>query len=361
MTMISSQARIDANRRNAQKSTGPRTVEGKLASRGNALTHGLCSVTIVPESPELIQQRSDEIFDAFKPYTEYQAWQVGQAAIITVRIDRIERMERRIRDKICLRAELTWDDDRRFEAEVLGGMLSKKPAQTIENLRRGPHGCEWLMGRWALLAHAADNQKDGWTPEQNDLAFDLMGTPVLFRVGKPGTAVDFHGRVLETAESSADVARRMVDELMEQREVARKLDDVNRALTEADLNLDGDAELRRLRRYESTMHNRLRWTIKQLTFQGPEGKPDEALRPVVYTIDPAPELGPEPLTDDEKAARDHDPKSPHPPFCLKPEEFPAPGEKADIPEILKSRKEKREAKTRANREAERRKIEKHRA
>jgi hypothetical protein len=358
--MKCSQARIDANRRNAQKSTGPRTVEGKIASRANALTHGLCSVTIVPESPELVQQRSDEIFDAFKPYTEYQVWQVRSAAIITVRIDRIERMERRIRDKICLRAELTWDDDRRLEAEVLGGMLARKPAETIELLRRTPHGCEWLMGRWALLAHAADNQNGVWTPEQNDLAFDLMGTPVLFRVGKPGTSVDFQGNVLETAERSAAVARRMVDELMEQREVARKLDDVNRALTEADLNLDGDAELRRLRRYESSMHNRLRWTIKQLTFQGPEGKPDEALRPA-WKLDSAPELGPEPLTADEKAARDHDPNSPHPPFCLKPEEFPAPGQKADIPEILKSRKEKRESKVKARREAERRKIEKNRA
>jgi hypothetical protein len=359
--MNCSQARIDANRRNAQKSTGPRTVEGKLASRANALTHGLCSVVIVPESAELVQKRAEEIYEAFKPYTDYQAWQVDRAAIITVRIDRIERMERRIRDKICLRAELTWDDDRRLEAEVLGGKLSKRPAETVEMLRRTPHGCEWLMGRWALLAHAADTQKDHeWTPEQTSLAFDLLATPALFRVGKPGTSVDFHGNVLDKADESAAVARRMVDELMEHREVVRGLDDVNRSLTEADLDLDSDAELRRLRRYESTMHNRLRWTIKQLTFQGPEGKPDPFFFPK-WVTNPVPELGPEPLTDDEKAARDHDPKSPHPPFCLKPEEFPSPGEKADIPEILKSRKQKREAKTRANREAERRKIEKNRA
>jgi hypothetical protein len=360
MTMISSQARIDANRKNAQKSTGPRTVEGKIASRANALTHGLCSVVIVPESAELVQQRAEVMYEAFKPYTDYQAWQIDRAAIITVRIDRIERMERRIRDKICLRAELMWDDDRRLEAEVLGGKLSKRPAETVEALRRGPHGCEWLMGRWALLAHAADNQNGVWTPEQNDLAFDLMGTPTLFRVGQAGDLIDFHGRVLEKAGDSASAARRMVDELMEHREVVRGLDDVNRSLTEADLDHDSDAELRRLRRYESTMHNRLRWTIKQLTFQGPEGKPDPFFFPK-WVTNPVPELGPEPLTADEKAARDHDPKSPHPPFCLKPEEFPSPGEKADIPEILKSRKQKREAKTKANREAERLKLEKNRA
>ena len=38
---MSSERQIEANRRNAQKSTGPRTVEGKERSRFNALTHGM--------------------------------------------------------------------------------------------------------------------------------------------------------------------------------------------------------------------------------------------------------------------------------------------------------------------------------
>ena len=42
MSIISEEKR-EANRANAQKSTGPRSAAGKLASRLNALKHGLCA------------------------------------------------------------------------------------------------------------------------------------------------------------------------------------------------------------------------------------------------------------------------------------------------------------------------------
>ncbi len=40
---MATKAQIDANRQNAQKSTGPRTDQGKAASSQNALKHGLCT------------------------------------------------------------------------------------------------------------------------------------------------------------------------------------------------------------------------------------------------------------------------------------------------------------------------------
>jgi hypothetical protein len=44
---VTSRRQIIANRRNAQKSTGPRTTAGKLRSRRNALRHGLTAETVI--------------------------------------------------------------------------------------------------------------------------------------------------------------------------------------------------------------------------------------------------------------------------------------------------------------------------
>jgi len=50
---------LAANRRNARKSTGPRTAEGKLASRMNAVRHGILSSEVVVRGLR-IQERADE-------------------------------------------------------------------------------------------------------------------------------------------------------------------------------------------------------------------------------------------------------------------------------------------------------------
>src|SRR3954453_7001697 len=174
--MIVSEARLAANRRNALRSTGPKPEEGKQKSRANALKHGLCASVVVAEDLKTVQQRASDWFDALKPQDEFQSWLVDEIAVISLRIDRCAGMERRARDLKAMRAELCWEDDRRLDAVRLGGLLSKRPDEVAEELRRTPQGCEWLMTRWAMLAHVAD-LKGSWTAEQARMAFDLLGTP----------------------------------------------------------------------------------------------------------------------------------------------------------------------------------------
>jgi hypothetical protein len=60
-TKLISQRKLEANRANAKKSTGPRTARGKAFSRRNAVCHGLTSTTVLfhcdgtPHDPELRQ------------------------------------------------------------------------------------------------------------------------------------------------------------------------------------------------------------------------------------------------------------------------------------------------------------------
>ncbi len=44
---MTSQKQIEANRRNAQKSSGPKTAQGRSISRMNALKHGLLAEQVI--------------------------------------------------------------------------------------------------------------------------------------------------------------------------------------------------------------------------------------------------------------------------------------------------------------------------
>ena len=355
---MASEAQIRANRLNAARSTGPKSDPGKRRSRANALKHGLCASAVVPESLELIRQRALECYNGLKPQDRYQCWIVDQVAVLTLRVDRSERMERRARDKVALRACLSWDDDRTLEAKVLGGRLAGNPEEVVEALRRTPHGCEWLIDRWSRLAGAA-REATAWTDEQARLALDLLATPPAFRDGrKPWAAADPAGDSVAPGGDLVAFALRQVEELERRRALALEVDEVERALAEADLTDGANLETRRLRRYESAIHRKLRWYIAQLQNPTPHAIRQPHLEPA-WSDEYAPILPPQ--TEDEKAAEGWTPDQIHPPFDLEPDEYPGPGQSADIPKIVQSRKDKKLARAESRREARRRKLDQLRA
>jgi hypothetical protein len=63
---MASDAKIAANRRNAEKSTGPRSVAGKARTRSNARRHGLC---VPVEYDAVALEEINELATAFAPNT----------------------------------------------------------------------------------------------------------------------------------------------------------------------------------------------------------------------------------------------------------------------------------------------------
>jgi hypothetical protein len=68
---MATQAQIDANRANAKKSTGPRTLEGKARSRANALRHGLSGTAILMECEheDEFNEMVDDLLEEWQPAT----------------------------------------------------------------------------------------------------------------------------------------------------------------------------------------------------------------------------------------------------------------------------------------------------
>ena len=360
--MIVSLARIAANRRNALKSSGPKTAEGKARSRANSLKHGLCASVVVEEDLELVRERSLQWFNEVKPQGEVQAWLANRAAILSIRIDRCERMERRARDKKALRAELCWEDDRALEASRLGAMLATRPEEVVEELRRTPQGCDWLIGRWSMLARSADVHRS-WTPDQTRLAFDLLGTPPEFREGnRPGEALDLDGRPLHSSDDPAAVARRAIAELVGRREAVDDLDEVDQSLAISDLDDVDDPELKRLRRYESALYRRLRWCLDQVHFQSPDHRHVCPHLQRDWCLIPAPpaEIPPEPVPSPDPTP-DPAPEAVPTPSDLEPVESHEPGPRPEVPAVAAARQAKELKKAADRRESRRRKLERLRA
>ena len=86
---------LEANRRNAQQSTGPRTEAGKKTSSLNALRHGLTARVVVLPSEDLAAYRhfSDEFLVDLAPET-FSERQCAQTIIDTQwRLNRVRSIE----------------------------------------------------------------------------------------------------------------------------------------------------------------------------------------------------------------------------------------------------------------------------
>ena len=120
--MGTSQARIDANRRNAKKSTGPRTAEGKKRSCLNAVTHGLRAETLVlgDENPQELEDRRAAWRACLQPGDDVERQLVDEAVVFTWFTDRARRAQAARINASIVNAGVVEGVDQEREAEALG-------------------------------------------------------------------------------------------------------------------------------------------------------------------------------------------------------------------------------------------------
>ena len=97
---MATEKQIEANRINAQRSTGPRTAEGKARVRLNALRHGLRVEVfdVLPnEDAAAFAARMEAWNRDLRPANELEAELVRQIVCLTWKIDRAARYEHAIR------------------------------------------------------------------------------------------------------------------------------------------------------------------------------------------------------------------------------------------------------------------------
>jgi hypothetical protein len=90
-----SQARTIANQRNAQKSTGPRTPQGKAIVSQNALKHGLTASQIVIKSEDQAQfdLHRTQLFDELAPDTPIESLLVERIVELSWRLRRAGNLQ----------------------------------------------------------------------------------------------------------------------------------------------------------------------------------------------------------------------------------------------------------------------------
>jgi hypothetical protein len=202
----SSPKRVEANRRNAQTSTGPRTDEGKERSKYNALSHGQTArSTLLPgEDPAALNALRREMLDDLQPRNSLEATLIVQIADdkwITNRSEQSagKRLAQRLRhepleqaksekdEALELGENLFWNLARPlpFDASSMSLPLGEPPVGDVAvhpihaarvrlRLEQTVAGCDWLLDRWYAL-HDHLNVQNAWLASDAFKMVRLMG------------------------------------------------------------------------------------------------------------------------------------------------------------------------------------------
>ena len=174
-----SDAKRQANRENARKSTGPKTSEGKSTAKRNSLKHGMRAVGLVlipGDDEDAYHHRRTRWIEEQKPTSDVELYLLEDLVDASWLLDRCKtynaaRVAPRVRSAID-----RFDINAAKRVRKLIDRLSNDAHPDIASrlLRTSVEGCEYLLGRfnWLLgsMAH-----RGIWYPSEKDEVFRLFG------------------------------------------------------------------------------------------------------------------------------------------------------------------------------------------
>ncbi|MFO0907125.1 MAG: hypothetical protein U0794_01950 [Isosphaeraceae bacterium] len=200
---LTSEQRAEVNRKNARKSTGPKSAEGKARSAQNAVTHGLTArqVTVIPgEDASEHQAFLQAWLDGYRPSTPGRRALVERAAEVAWKLRRLAHHEEAHAAHRARHAADDFAQQQQARAERLGELLRYDPlgdhgrsfSNDLRRLERNRvlreradpmivsreletflHGVHWKLARWDELQVLLE--QDGfWEFDAKFLAVRLM-------------------------------------------------------------------------------------------------------------------------------------------------------------------------------------------
>jgi hypothetical protein len=179
--VVASPAKVEANRKNALKSTGPKTVQGKRTVRWNAVKHGLLSKEVVisagdgKENAGQYRNLLSELILTLGPVGILEEMLVERIAVCYWRLGRALRCETgEIRKRLdCV----AWESASRWADEIRHDIRFSTLDDSKARLQRSSLGIQFLLNRLKDLR--AEVEQEGFLTE--------LGKETLLKMYSPQT------------------------------------------------------------------------------------------------------------------------------------------------------------------------------
>jgi hypothetical protein len=229
-----------------------RTAAWSEKSRRNALGLGLTATEVFPDHLEIaIGKIQAELTAHYQPKPGIEQRLIRDMAVNWAKMEYAEDLRKLDLQRVVQRAGLCWDSDRAALADGLYARLAKRPEIVAPALARTRHGADRLLtdlkGLMAIL-----EAKGVLTVRQYNRLCNVFGVPVDMRDGCGRVPPADDGPALKVL-IAAEVDR--LERL--QHESLNALDEQHKALAMAAMPYAADANIRLLKRYETTARNNL--------------------------------------------------------------------------------------------------------